>query len=494
MEIQARFTKEKFNHSQDNLTHLVISLKAPSLDWVEKRPAVCVVPVVDLSGSMQGPKLEYAKKSLLKLGEQLQPGDILGLVTFNRGVSVPVPPQEVTPELKAAYKKAVQGLVAGGGTNLCAGLLESLEKVQNLDLGPQVLKRVVVFTDGQPTEGITDQKAILSLLEKTRASVTVSTFGYGTMGGGLWNGCDQDFMLQLSTVGQGNYAYVQNPDDALAALGKELGGLLSSYAQNIRIEIEPLKGHQIVKVLTKVPFEQDVTGQTEVKAAEILSEEVQNYVFDVNLKQQKKAFPRQSAAFNIVVHYSILTESGKRETRVVESKAKAQFVRPSEAQVEPDRSLDEIVALAQVVDVQLEAEKLAKKGEYSQAAINMTGLAEALHQRGLSGTSQLAASVSARLGNAAAYANSAGYLRSTSSAGTRAYGVSSLDSDALRDLAFCNLDMGNTTMTALSATFTTVPELEVSEAVPLQALPESIFDAPPPIPSNTRAAFQKLLK
>src|SRR6185503_12550430 len=57
MEIIARFTQDQLDHTQDNNVHFVVSLKAPTLDWMQKRPQLCVLPVIDLSGSMGGDKL-----------------------------------------------------------------------------------------------------------------------------------------------------------------------------------------------------------------------------------------------------------------------------------------------------------------------------------------------------------------------------------------------------------------------------------------------------
>jgi hypothetical protein len=107
VKIQARFTHDRLDHSKTNTTHLVVSVEAPALDWVEKRPSVAILPVIDLSGSMGGPKLEYAKKSVLKLVEQLQPGDVAGLITFSNNSRVDVKPQPVTAKLKDRLKAVV---------------------------------------------------------------------------------------------------------------------------------------------------------------------------------------------------------------------------------------------------------------------------------------------------------------------------------------------------------------------------------------------------
>jgi uncharacterized protein YegL len=452
MEIQARLTHSKIDHSQDSHTHLVVTLKAPQLDWVAKRPSICVVPVIDLSGSMMGAKLEYAQKSMLKLVDQLQPGDVVGLVGFESKSHMLMRPQEATPEVKLKLKGIIQKLHTLGGTNLYEGAAEAVKVIKELDLDPRYIKRAILFTDGQPTDGVTDKKQITRLIKENLGSVTVSAFGYGG-GGGIWNGCDQDFLTDCAREWSGNYAYVSDPDDALTAFGRELGGLLSTYAQNIRVEIEPLNGHQVEKVVTDIPMTQNALGETEFTISDILAEEARNFVFSAKLLQQAKSGPRAVNVFRVVATYSTLTADGTRETKTVETKVKAQFVSANEAQKDPHKDLDEAVALAQVVRAQLDAEALAKKGEYKTAAAVMDNLAAGLGTRGLHQTARIASNVSHRVGTEALYAQSAGYLRSMSYGGTRAMGLSGMDEQAAADLGSVNIALSNSTMTSSVESF-----------------------------------------
>ena len=72
MKIDARLTFDKIRHDQDKTAHLVLTLTAPTKAGEEARQNLCVVPVIDVSGSMAGEKLEYAKRSALKLIDHLK--------------------------------------------------------------------------------------------------------------------------------------------------------------------------------------------------------------------------------------------------------------------------------------------------------------------------------------------------------------------------------------------------------------------------------------
>lgn len=454
MEIQARFTHNRLDYTQDSNPHLVLTLTAPALDWVTQRPKVCITPVIDLSGSMDGGKLEYAKKSMLKLVDQLQPGDFSGLVAFESKAHVLVKPAEVTAAFKTKLRNAIERLSTMGGTNYADGMLRALEVIQKLDLPATYLKRAIMFTDGQPTEGVLDLNAILRLLEQKRSSVTMSAFGYGNIGGGVWGGCDQEFLTRFATTGAGNYAYVKDPDDALAAFGKELGGLLSTYATDLRVEIEPVHGHHITKTVTDIPTT-ELVGQTEFKVPDILSEESRHFVFETKILKQNKSFPRDATIFKIRLAYDILTEDGKRETRTTETTARLRFVKPEDADKAPDKAVDEIVGLHQVIRTQLDAEEQAKKGEFQTAGDLMEQLQKSLQGRGHAGIAKSAGNVRRRLASHAVYADasSQGYLNSFRAGGTRAYGTSSMDADAQQDLIGSNVVLSNQAMEHMTSNF-----------------------------------------
>ena len=131
-----------------------------------------------------------------------------------------------------ARKDELKGLVGRleprDQTNLGGGMLAGLDhaKVAKLPEGMRV--RVILFTDGLANQGpATSHGELMALLEANLGQATLSAFGYG-------DDADQELLRDLSTKGKGNYAYVQGPEDALTAFARELGGLLSTYAQRSR--------------------------------------------------------------------------------------------------------------------------------------------------------------------------------------------------------------------------------------------------------------------
>ena len=450
MKIEAALTYDKIRHDQDHNAHLVISLTAPTKDGEEGRAPICVVPVIDVSGSMAGEKLEYAKRSAIKLIEHLRPGDYTGLIAFESRVHVIIPPQQITPEVKEKMKAEIGKLHTIGGTNFAGGMLKAIELINNLDLPNGVLHRVIMLTDGQANEGpATQPQDIIKLFGANAGRVTASAFGYGN-----GSGISQEFLGDFAREAKGNYAYIRDPDGALTAFGKELGGLISTFATDLQLEINPLAGHEIESVISDVDAdEEDVGGEITIKIPEILAEERRDLVLAVKLKSQKQAFPRAVNVFDVKVSFDTIATDGKKGTKTVEAKAKAQFVKPGEENPKPNPELDKIVALAEVVRAQIEAEEKAKQGDFGAAVMVMQNAALNVDRRGHSGLAAAASHTSASVGSHAAYAAEQGYLRSFRYGGTRGMGVSEIDEGAAMFLAEAGVQLSNSSQSSTSASF-----------------------------------------
>lgn len=448
MKATARFTHEALNFERDNDVHLVVSLTAPKIDWQAKRPAVCILPCIDISGSMRdNNKLEFAKQSVLKLIDHLQPGDYCGLVSFESSVRLLFAPQEMTQAKKDELKVLVGNLRPLGGTNFSGGMLESLAQVSKLDLPQKVLTRVIMFTDGQANEGVaTKREQLLPLLEENLGRATLSAFGYGV-------GADQDLLADLAKKGNGNYAFVKNPDDALTAFAKELGGLLSTYAQNIKIDLAPHAGHRITEVVSDVDSK-ETNDHVVVSLPDILSEEVRHLVFKVAVGKQPNAFPRAASVVDVKVTYECIDSRGKKIEHTEEMKGKLRFVKPGEEDKTPIKDVMDIVGTAILVQKQIEAENFAKVGDYAAAQGVMGAAAAVFNFMGMHTHATSSAVLGEKMANAPVYASNSGMLNSMKYGGTRGVGGSSYDQEAEGLLHMMNVSTSTAAQDGLVASFT----------------------------------------
>lgn len=423
MKTIARFTFDKVRFDQENDVHLVLTLTAPKVDWQAKRAPVCIVPVIDCSSSMSGDKIAYAKKSVLKLLDHLQPGDFAGVVRFSTESSTLAPPAEMTQKRRDELKAKVGDLQSDGWTNFSGGMCDALEHVNKLDLPEGVVIRVIMFTDGQANKGVaTSQADIIALAQKARGRATISAFGYGS-------DASQELLSDLAKACGGNYAFIKDPEDALTAFAKELGGLLSTYAQDIVVELTPQNGHRVTEVVSDVDTDEKGKVVT-VRLPEILGEEERNLVFAMKLSEQKQALPRAMSVADVKVTYSLIDDKGKKTTKTEELKAKLSFVKVGDEQKEATSDVDNLVGVAQLVRTQIQAEQHVKRGDFAAAQNAMHGLESNLRSRKLS-KHAAAASFGARgMASQQSYSAQEGYYASMKSAGTRGVGSSAMDSQA----------------------------------------------------------------
>lgn len=447
MKLSANFTFDTVRHDTDNNVHLVIGLTAPEVE-ATKRPPLCIILVADNSGSMDGEKLHYARLSMRKLVDNLAPGDSCGLVVFSTDARVQFKAQKMTAENKEALKNAINGIRVEGGTNFAAGMMLGCEVANNLDMPAATIVRVIMFSDGQPERGIAkDAAGLTKLLQKQRERATVSMFGFGP-------DADHNLLTALSTEGAGNYAHVANPDSALSAFGKELGGLLSSYADDIVLTINPHAGHKITEVLSDVDVDEEIDGEITIKVPSMLAEEQQNIVLSMKLDAQKSPGPRAVNAAEVKLGYRIL-ENGEPVRKTAETKAKVQFVKNGDEQKKPTKAVDEIVARAQLAKAQLDAEKAVASNNFAAAQQHFGLVQNSLVDRGHDHLTGLAQYVGSMYESQNVYGASSGNRNVLRSAMTRGgYRVSHLSAQDEGVLRSAGLSMSNASQAATSQSFT----------------------------------------
>jgi len=148
----------------------------------------------------------------------------------------------------------------------------------------------------------------------------------------------------------------------------------------------------------------------------------------------------------------------QRLIKSVKLKAQTKFVKAGKEATAPDRVVDEIVAIAQMVKAQLEAEKKAAEGQHEEAAAVMDCYAVEANNRGYEHLGAVASNVSDRVGSSVTFNTSGGYLRSMSKGMTRSVKVASFHSDALEDVQAASAHLGyavsNDAQTHFSEAFT----------------------------------------
>lgn len=209
---------------------LRIGLKAKSVD-TDKLPSSNLVFLIDVSGSMSGGnRLPLVKASMKMLVDQLRDKDHVAIVTYAGSANIKL---ESTPgSQKTSIKDAIDALEAGGATAGGAGIMLAYKTARkHFITGGN--NRIILASDGDFNVGPSSDGDMEQLVARERQSgVNLSVLGFG-----MGNLKDSK-MEALANKGHGNYAYIDNINEARKAMVTEFGGTLFTVAKDVKIQVE----------------------------------------------------------------------------------------------------------------------------------------------------------------------------------------------------------------------------------------------------------------
>lgn len=216
-----------FGHD-DDVKLLKIAIQAEQIPKEERDP-VNLVFLLDVSGSMASPdKLGLVKFAMKHLVDKLTPTDTLGIVVYAGAEGVVLEPTRV--EEKSTILDALDALEAGGSTNGQAGI-EAAYAMARQAFREDGVNRVVLCSDGDMNVGLTGQALVDYVAAEREQGVFITTLGFGT-------GNYQDAtMEQLANDADGNYAYIDSPNEALRVLGENLVSTLQVVAKDVKLQV-----------------------------------------------------------------------------------------------------------------------------------------------------------------------------------------------------------------------------------------------------------------
>src|SRR4051812_42321353 len=205
------------------------------------RSPVNVALVIDRSGSMAGEKLAQAKQAARKLVEQLGDEDRISVIHFGSEVRT-FAGTWATSSNKERLLSYIDGIYDEGGTNIGDGL--DAGKVQLLKARGQFkVNRIILMSDGEPTEGVTNAADLEQLARDIRGQgVTLSAVGLGT-------DFNEDLMQGLAENGSGAYAYLRDGSQLATIFQKDLQQASTTIARDVMLKLDLPDGVQLGDVL-----------------------------------------------------------------------------------------------------------------------------------------------------------------------------------------------------------------------------------------------------
>lgn len=207
-----------------------IGLQGTSMNMADLPPNNLVF-LIDVSGSMSSEnKLSLIQKGLRLLVQELRPRDRVAIVVYagSAGLVLPSTPGSDKQTIADAIERLSAGGSTAGGQGIALAYRTALENF--IEDGNN---RVILATDGDFNVGISSEQELVELIEKKRSDgIFLTVLGVGT--GNLKDGK----MEQLADKGNGNYAYLDDIEEARKVLVKELGATLLTIAKDVKIQVE----------------------------------------------------------------------------------------------------------------------------------------------------------------------------------------------------------------------------------------------------------------
>ena len=295
METKIDLTKKAIPSGVETKLYLIVRMDVGGRLREDESKPINLSLVIDRSGSMRGPKMDFVKQAAIELIRRLNERDTFSLVAYDDVVEVPIPSTKVTD--KGAIRRAVNALTARGMTDLGGGWLKGCELVEaGLEMGQ--VTRVLLLSDGLANRGITSPIRLESLArEKRAAGVTTTTMGVGL-------DFNEDLLSGMAAEGGGTFYFIDSPEQASNFFTEELKDLQRVVGKNLMIKIKGGTEVRAIQQITDYPMEQQ-SGYLCFQMGEMFADEERVAVFELSLEAEKTG---KLMLGDIEVSYDLVTE------------------------------------------------------------------------------------------------------------------------------------------------------------------------------------------
>ncbi len=251
--IYAQYTDCPWNR-QHNL--LQIAVRAQQIE-MDSLPASNLVFLIDVSGSMGTPnKLPLLQAAFRVLVNNLRPRDHVSIVAYAGTPGLVLPATQ--GDQKEKILNAIDYLSAGGSTAGEAAIKMAYQLAEE-NFIPNGNNRVIMATDGDFNVGQTsDQDMEDLIMQKKESGVLLTCLGFGMKD-------YKDSKLEtLATKGNGNFAYIDDLEEANKVFAREFGSTLFTVAKDVRAEVSfnpaRVKAYKLIGYENKILKEDNSNG------------------------------------------------------------------------------------------------------------------------------------------------------------------------------------------------------------------------------------------
>ncbi len=189
---------------------------------------------IDCSGSMYGEPLDDAKNAALEAIRSLSPDTLVSIVAFETEAKIILSARSANdPNIS----EVINSLEDGGGTAMYDGIDMAFNSLQNHP-DSDMIKKLMLFTDGEPTVGPDDNEIIKRCKEIRNQGISVDVFGIGI-------DYNENLTKSISEAGGGTWEHVENTKDLQETVMLQMTELEKTVIVNPQLEITLMNGAEL---------------------------------------------------------------------------------------------------------------------------------------------------------------------------------------------------------------------------------------------------------
>jgi len=186
---------------------------------------------IDRSGSMQGEKLDAARRAATGVLEALDDGEHFAAAAFDESVIDISPSVAIDDEARTRIGSRIGGLHAGSTTALFDGFTRAAELVAAGGAAASTDSWVVVLSDGMGNQGLTDPHAM------RMHAASLADRGLRTISIGIGEDYEAAQLTALSDGGAGEFHHASLPEEIVEILMGELRSLRTTTARELTVSV-----------------------------------------------------------------------------------------------------------------------------------------------------------------------------------------------------------------------------------------------------------------
>ncbi|MDR2632365.1 MAG: VWA domain-containing protein [Treponema sp.] len=214
---------------KDDNAYIHIGLKGRKLPFAEL-PPLNISFCIDRSGSMTG-VMPWVKDCFYIFIDRVRDGDTVSLVDMNTDAQTLIAPTRIrSPGDRTRFKRQVDRIMADGGTDVYAGMVQSYKELEKR-YNPEYVHRVVILTDGMHNFGGKINKDILDLATAyNKKGMTISTVMLGI-------NAATGLMVDVAIKGGGSSRFISDHDEMVTIFQTELDRMLVPAARDLHMRL-----------------------------------------------------------------------------------------------------------------------------------------------------------------------------------------------------------------------------------------------------------------